>query len=160
MKTNEIVALALLAALLILIVYFVTAKGEKKRMTLINQEGKKIELSVEVANSTATRAKGLMGRSSLGEKEGMLFIFDRPGIYGFWMLNTTIPLDAFFFDENGTVVDIIEMEPCGLNVVNCPLHKPAEPSKYVLEVNQGFSKQNRISVGNSSLNISSLKTQN
>jgi len=157
MRPNE-VAVVLLAAIILLLViyYFVTAKGERKRISLVNSEGSKISVDVEIANNTATRTKGLMGRASLGENEGMLFVFDRPGLYSFWMLNTAIPLDGIYFDENGTVVDVIGMAPCGLNVTKCRTYTPKASARYVLEVNQGFSERNKIAVGKSRLETKNL----
>ena len=101
-------------------------------------------MDVELADNAATRAKGLMGRKSLGEKEGMLFVFDKADYRDFWMLNTTITLEAIFISEDGTIVDIIEMEPCGINPLNCTQYSSKEKAKYVLEVNQGFSNKNKI----------------
>ena len=101
---KDLTALVVIGAiLLILIFYFVTAKGEKKKIQMINSEGKKISVNVEIADNITTRAKGLMGRSSLGKNEGMLFLFENEATHSFWMLNTTIPLDAIHFSENGTV---------------------------------------------------------
>ena len=141
---NQELVIIVVAILLLFILYFVLAKGEKKKITLINADGKKITVEVEMADSTVTRAKGLMGRKSLGEYEGMLFVFDRPGKYGFWMVNTSIPLDAIHFSESGTAVDILVMEPNSTKVIHAK-----EDAKYVLEVNKGFSKRNNIKIGKS-----------
>lgn len=156
MKGHEVAALLALAVLIIFFFHLATAKGEKRRITLINSEGTKIQVTAEIANESAMMAKGLMGRKSLGEYEGMLFIFLRSGSYPFWMLNTTIPLEAIHIAENGTVVDIVEMEPCGLNITKCRLYSPKAPAKYVLEANMGFSRKNRISPGSSYLDIDSI----
>lgn len=142
----EWIAIILVVAV-ILIFLFITAKGEKKRITLINPENERIEMDVEVADNFTMRAKGLMGRSSLGEYEGMLFVFNKSGIYPFWMLNTTIPLDAIYISEEGEVVDVIEMEPCGLNITRCRIYTPKAEALYVLEVNQGFSKKHSVEIG-------------
>jgi len=155
MTANEIAVILAVAVILILILYFISAKGEKRKLTLVNSEDKRIELDVEIANNSITRAKGLMGRSSLGENEGMLFIFNKSGIYSFWMLNTTIPLDAIYLSEEGTVVDIMEMEPCGLNITKCRLYTPKAEARYVLEVNQGFSKEHNIEVDDSRILLES-----
>jgi uncharacterized membrane protein (UPF0127 family) len=160
MKPFEVAAIIAVAMLAVLLVYFITAKGEKRRITLINAEGARIGVDVEIANNSATRAKGLMNRSSLGEYEGMLFIFDNPGIYQFWMLNTTIPLDAIHISEAGSVVDVLEMEPCGLNIIKCRVYPPKGRALYVLEVNKGFSSKHSIVPGNSSLDLSTVKTGN
>ena len=152
---NEDIALIVVAALaVLLILYFITARGPVKRISITNGDGTVVPVSVEIANNTATRMKGLMGRKSLGEGDGMLFVFDSPGKHSFWMMNTTIPLDALFIAGNGSVVDIIQMQPCGWNVTNCPTYAPKAEAKYVLEVNQGFAGRNGIETGKSKVDTS------
>jgi uncharacterized membrane protein (UPF0127 family) len=68
--------------------------------------------SIEIADTFASRQQGLMNRSSLQQDAGMLFVFDTPGSYGFWMKNTLIPLDIIWMDENFVVVDTATMTPC------------------------------------------------
>lgn len=132
--------------LLLIVAFFVFQSFEKKTVKIINSDGKEITVNVEIANTTAKRMKGLMFRSHLGEYDGMLFVFDSPAKHGFWMVNTSIALDAIFFDENKTVVDIISMEPCGL--IPCKTHYPEKEALYALEVNKGFAERNRIKKGN------------
>ena len=117
----------------------------RKHIRIITASGKTVELDVEIADDPAKRMRGLMFRSSIGEYEGMLFMFDKSEKHRFWMVNTTIPLDAIHFDENMTVVDIVEMEPCPL--FPCEVYVPKKESRYVLEVNQGFSKKHNITEG-------------
>jgi len=157
---HELIYLAVFLVIVLLFVfYFMSAKGDKKKIVLINSKGSEITVDAEIADNMTTRAKGLMGRKSLGEYEGMLFVFDRPGTYSFWMLNTTIPLDAIFIDGNGDVVEIIQMEPCGFNVLNCSAnnYKSKEQAQYVLEVNQGFADEHSIIPGKSSALIEAVK---
>ena len=151
MKSSEMIAIAALAIVVILIFYFIIAKGPTRKITISNPDGSSVSVDAEIANNTATRAKGLMGRKSLGENEGMLFVFDSSGTHAFWMFNTSIALDAIFMDENGTVVDILQMEPCGLNPASCPHYTPKADAKYVLEVNQGFAERHGITVGKSKM---------
>jgi uncharacterized membrane protein (UPF0127 family) len=140
--------------LLILIIYVAIAKGEKKKLTLINSNGESVYVQAEMADNGSTKFKGLMGRESIGQDEGMLFTFDEEGIHSFWMFNTTIPLDAIFFDSKGSVVDVIQMAPCGLNITKCRFYTPKKPAKYVLEVNMGFSGNHSIIPGKSRLELS------
>ncbi len=156
---NSGAAAALVAAALIIIIlisYIVTAKGERRRIILVNGEGDEIGVDAEIADTQATMAKGLMGRASLGENEGMLFVFNRAGVHSFWMMNTTIPLEAIFFDDGGNVVDVIRMEPCGLNITRCRFYTPKAPARYALEANRGFSEKNGIVCGNSSILLKSI----
>ena len=159
MKPYEAAALIALAVLLVLVWHFIAAKGEKRRLTIVNSQGKPVAVDAEIARDGATMAKGLMGRGFLGKDEGMLFVFSKSGRHSFWMLNTTISLDAIHFSENGTVVDIITMEPCGWNVTKCRSYYPAAPSRYVLEVNSGFAALNRIAVNQSTLDLAALSEQ-
>lgn len=93
-------------------------------------------LQVEIARTQEERERGLQFRSSLGEKEGMLFIFPELGRHSFWMKDTLISLDMIWFDENQRVVTILRDVPiCSEDP--CPVYAPAGQAKYVLEVNAG-----------------------
>jgi len=146
MKTQEVFFFFLIFVLVLLFIYFITAKGKKKNILLTNALGKKVKVEVDLADNFTTQVKGLMGRTVLGDQEGMLFIFNRSAIHGFWMLNTSLELEAIHFSENGLVVDIIKMQPNTMNK-----YYPKESSKYVLEVCSGFSEKNKISIGKSKL---------
>ncbi len=120
---------------------------KKDQMVIRNADNMDVDVKVEMADTQLKKMKGLMFRDSLPENEGMLFVFDRQGIYSFWMINTSIPLDALFFDSKGELVDVISMEPC--KVLNCPKYSPKSPAKYVLEVNKGFAKRHNLISGKS-----------
>ncbi len=129
------------------------ANANTTNLAITNPDASFVYVDAEIADNMVTRAKGLMGRKSLGENQGMLFVFDSTGLYPFWMLNTSISLDAIFIAENGTVVDIIQMEPCGLNPTSCPRYIPKADSRYVLEVNKGFAERHGIAIGKSRLKL-------
>jgi uncharacterized membrane protein (UPF0127 family) len=105
-----------------------------------------VVVSLEVARTEAERARGLMHRASMPERAGMIFLFERPGIYPFWMKNTLIPLDMFWTDTSGRIVWIAEsVPPCKADP--CPEYPPRAVASYVIETNAGFARRHRISVG-------------
>lgn len=99
-------------------------------------------LDLEYAVTREEQEKGLMSRDSLPKNSGMLFIYPRPARLAFWMKNTKIPLDIIFIDEQGYVNGIDYLQPLSLDKVYSP-----PQTKYALEVNHGWAKQNNIKVG-------------
>jgi uncharacterized membrane protein (UPF0127 family) len=131
---------------LLLIVFLYTQLSvNRKQIKLVNRNNESIAVNAELADNPVKIMIGLMFRSSLGESNGMLFSFNRSDRHGFWMVNTHIPLDAIFFDENRKVVDVIRMEPC--NGLSCKTYTPKANARYVLEVNAGFAEKNKIIEG-------------
>lgn len=102
------------------------------------------EIKVEIADTDEKRERGLSGRKSLGKNEGMLFIFQLPAKYSFWMKDMFFPLDIIWIDENKRVSAISknifpETYPASFS--------PSEDVKYVLEVNAGWAEKNGVKVG-------------
>ena len=63
---------------------------------------------VELADSPDKRIRGLSGRASLDARPGMLFIFEKPERFRFWMREMEIPLDIVWIGSNCEVVDVSE----------------------------------------------------
>lgn len=102
-------------------------------------------VTVEVAENPEQHEQGLAGRESLPQDHGMVFVFFEQRESGFWMKDTAIPLSVAFFDAGGTIVDILDMEPCRKDP--CPVYVPDEPYMGALEVNQGAFEEWDISEG-------------
>lgn len=128
-----------------------TGGNQNEKAQIVFKPGN-VSITAEKADTAAKMEKGLMFRTSLGEKEGMIFYFNYTAYHAFWMLNTKIPLEAIFVDENFTVVDIVEMEPCNdtgtpSRMPNCTIYLPKWPALYGIEVNRNFSKKYGIMEG-------------
>lgn len=90
--------------------------------------------NLEIADDEESRKLWLMNRESLSDNNWMLFVFENPWIYSFWMKNTLIPLAWIRIDSDLKIVDIIEMNPC--NTEKCEIYNPKSKAQYVLEINQ------------------------
>lgn len=96
----------------------------------------------EVAATPDQRAIGLMGRQSLADNRGMLFVFELPQRQCFWMEQTFVPLSIAFLREDGTITNIEDMQP-----LSRESHCSTEPVRLALEVNQGWFDQRNIKPG-------------
>jgi len=103
------------------------------------------KISVEVPETPAEMARGLMHREHLDENAGMLFIFATEAKHSFWMKNTLIPLDMIFIDSENKIVDILTAVPC--KEEPCKSYIPKSEAKSVLEVNAGFAQKHNIEIG-------------
>lgn len=113
------------------------------QLTVTSADGEaSVTLTVEIANQSDQRQRGLMFRESMDELAGMLFVFpgDRSG--GFWMRNTLIPLDIAYLGADGTVLEIVHGMPLSLETLT-----PAQPYRYTLEVNAGWFERQGFGVG-------------
>lgn len=108
-------------------------------------------INAEVADDETERAAGLMLRKSLGEAEGMLFVYPSASAVNFWMKNTLIPLDIVFISEDFIVVKIHHAVPCVEEP--CQLYSSGQPIKYVLEVNENLTVEYGIMEGESRVEI-------
>ncbi len=98
---------------------------------------------VEIADTPAKQELGLGQRDSLAQGRGMLFVFERPGNWGFWMKDTRFPLDMIWARADGTVINVARNVATSTYAQNPPeVLYPTEPDAlYVLEVNAGAAAQ-------------------
>lgn len=97
---------------------------------------------VEIADTPALRAQGLSGRKGLAEGRGMLFVFQYPGRYGFWMKDMLFPIDIVWISGDGTVVHVereVIPETYSKSVPQTFINTP--DAKYVLELAVGQSEK-------------------
>ncbi len=109
---------------------------------LVQTAGGSAAIRVEVARTEAQREHGLMDRAKLDADAGMIFLFEGAARHGFWMKNTLIPLDMIFIGDDGRVGAIVERKPLSLDVTDGGVD-----SRYVLEVNGGWTASHGVKVG-------------
>ncbi|GBD29804.1 hypothetical protein HRbin32_00896 [bacterium HR32] len=136
----------LLAALLVWAVHSPAAAGLPRGVVTLVDGDRRVTLTVEVADTVETRARGLMYRTHLPEYAGMLFVFEAPARLAFWMKNTRIPLSIAFVDPRWRIVDIQDMDPPPPEG-DVPVYLSRQEAQYALEVNQGFFRRHGIGVG-------------
>ncbi len=99
--------------------------------------------TVEIADTPAARAQGLMFRDVLPRSAGMLFVYEHPQPAAFWMKNTLIPLDMLFLGAGGRVEHIAsDARPKDLTPI------PGGDDVFaVLEINGGLARRLGITEG-------------
>lgn len=119
------------------------------KITTQGEEPLTAEIKAEVADTVAKRTKGLGDRAKLEIGTGMLFVFEQPGKYRFWMKGLQFPLDFIWIKDN-KVVDIltnVPVPPDGASDNALPTYEPITEVDKILEVNAGFVEFNNIQVG-------------
>lgn len=94
-----------------------------------------LALTVALADEEPERQQGLAEVRDLGDFDGMLFAWEEETTTGFWMKDTPIALDLFFFDGDGVLIDQTSLEPCP--VEPCPVFVADGLFRWVLEVPAG-----------------------
>lgn len=105
------------------------------------------EFTLEIAADPETRARGYMGRASVGPKEGMLFVFETTERHAFWMRNCLVPLDMVWLDVSRRVVDVADSAPPCPKDAECPNIVPKGAARYVLEFAAGTVRRQGLKTG-------------
>lgn len=95
------------------------------------------KFSVEIADESEERSRGLMFRETMLPTHGMLFDFGETAPIMMWMKNTPLSLDMLFIKADGTIARIASnTEPFSTSIISS-----GEPVSHVLELNAGMAKQ-------------------
>lgn len=100
---------------------------------------------LQLADTEASREKGLSGVEKLAPDGGLLMQFDKDYQWGIWMKDMNIPLDIIWLDSAKNVVYIKEnVSPdLGTDVIM----QPKKPSRYVIELSAGSVAAAGIRIG-------------
>lgn len=99
-------------------------------------------INAQVAATPQQRSVGLMFRKEMPVNEGMLFTFEQASEQCFWMKNTLLPLTAAFVADDGTIVNLADMQPQSLDS-----HCSSKPVRFVLEMNKGWFDKRGLKAG-------------
>lgn len=102
---------------------------------------------LEVAKTQQEKEIGLSKKKTLEKNAGMLFRFEKPSYYPFWMKDMKFPIDIIYI-RDGRIVTIHKnvKPPKSLNE-NLPIYNSSEPADTVLEINAGLVQKYNIKEG-------------
>jgi uncharacterized protein len=141
------------AIAIITLLLFLVACNQQGSLSISTDDGDH-KVAVEMAATEHDQEMGLMHRDSIGPEEGMLFVFEKTGYRKFWMKNTKFPLDIIYINSEGKITEIIEANPCVEDP--CTIYESTQPARWVLEVNQGYTRSRSISSGDEVLGLPGL----
>ncbi len=96
-----------------------------------------VPVTFELADTSLERELGLSGRVEIPRNYAMLFVFDSPARYSFWMKDMQVSIDIIWLDENHVVTKVDE----AVSPDTFPtLYYPPNPTRYVLETAAGEAK--------------------
>jgi len=122
--------------------YTDTAKPDVTQQAYLTSDGQCLRLAV--AETPQERQEGLSNYDSLKADQGMLFLYDQPGTYGFWMKDMDFAIDIIWLDENNRVVTIKQrVQPKSFPQT----FKPDQPAKKVIETPAGWTQKQNINSG-------------
>jgi uncharacterized protein len=119
-----------------------TAQEPQTKLQRIKLGAGMHQIDTQVAQTPEERATGLMYRRDMPQHEGMLFIFEQPSKQCFWMKNTLLPLTAAFIEDDGTIVNLVDMKPQTLDS-----HCSDKPVRFVLEMNKDWFAKKGLKAG-------------
>lgn len=107
------------------------------------------EVVAEVASTPEQRERGLGGRTSLEQNQGMLFPFSEGNAPAFWMRGMLLPIDIIWIYQ-GQVIGVAERVPppaSGTSLSDLPPYAPPGPADAVLEVNASWAAAHGVVAG-------------
>jgi uncharacterized protein len=117
--------------------------ANKNATAKINNKTFKLDL----ADTPEAQQKGLSGRDSLAQDQGMLFVFDKADYHSFWMKNMKFPIDIIFI-RGDKIVSISKNAAVPKSAdAPLPIYKPEAPIDKVLEINANLSDRHNIKKG-------------
>jgi uncharacterized membrane protein (UPF0127 family) len=109
---------------------------------MILKVGDRALVLAEIATGQEATTRGLSGRDRILDGEGMLFVMSKPDRLSFWMRGTSVPLSIAFLADDGSILEILDMDPFSEE-----LTRSSVPVRMALEVPQGWFERRNVGVG-------------
>jgi len=144
---RQLLGVVLAAAAALIVWRLAAPSGGELSVRFEGPDGRSPSFSLRVAADEGQRVRGLQFVKTLGEREGMLFVFPREEPRAFWMKDTYIPLDMLFLDSRRRVVGILE----NVEIMTTDSRRVNRPSMYVIELPAGSASRFGIKEGSTAL---------
>ncbi|MBI2033034.1 MAG: DUF192 domain-containing protein [Candidatus Levybacteria bacterium] len=147
------IILGLLGLLLFIIFAFVFSQNYLRSKSVLGKNAatvtiNKQKFTAEVAKTPSEKQTGLSNKKSLPQDQGMLFVFDTPDLYPFWMKNMAFPIDMIFINKDKVVTVYQDLQPA-IGLESPEIYQPDDLSDRMLEINAGLSQKYNIKPGDS-----------
>ena len=146
-----LVGLAVVIFFSILLASFIAADRKNDAQVLVNNA----KFNVSLAKTDTEKQIGLSNTKTLAQNKGMLFVFDKPAYYAFWMKEMKFPIDIIFIRGDKVTTVFSNVLPPSSTNGHLPLYQPRDASEKVLEVNAGMAEKYNIHEG-STVDINNL----
>lgn len=100
-----------------------------------------------VAKTPKDREIGLSKYNNISQNFGMIFIFDKPDFYSFWMKDMKLPIDIIFIKDDRIVTVYKNVTPVKSQDGSLIIYQPISKADKVLEINSGLSQKYNIKEG-------------
>ncbi len=127
-----------------------------EEVSLLNDRGQVVALQTRIADDEVERAAGYQHIcENIIDSSSILFVWPKPIFTRFHMRNVKAPLDIGFFDTQGKLFSVMQMQPAG-DDGDSQLYAPSQPFQYALEAGQGFFAEQNLSTQRTRLITSKL----
>ncbi|MCX6797644.1 MAG: DUF192 domain-containing protein [Candidatus Falkowbacteria bacterium] len=145
-NTRRVIIFGLVIIVLILLGVFElflvkNLRSAARYLIQINEQA----ISVELADTNASRYRGLSGRNNLEADYGMLFSFPTKETQSFVMRDMKFPLDIVFIADSQIVEIVAAAQPEGSDPTK--IYTSSQPIDYALELTGGYAARNNFKVG-------------
>jgi len=117
-------------------------QGPQPRLPTVDLRAGMHTIKAELAVTPEQQMTGMMFRKEMNGNEGMLFVADEKSARCFWMKNTLVPLTIAFIGDDGTIVNLADMQP-----LDERSHCAKAPVRFALEMRQGWFDKRGIKAG-------------